>query len=38
MSWIMRANIFYIEPISVYAANKKVYEYTTICFKWEVLT
>lgn len=37
MSWIMKAKILDIEQGSLYAANKKVYEYTTICFKWEVL-
>ncbi len=37
MSWIMKAKILNIENISVYGANTKVYEYSRIWYKWEVL-
>ena len=37
MSWIMKAKILNIDHISVYGGNKKVYEYSRIWYKWEVL-
>lgn len=37
MSWIMKANILNIEHISVYGGHEKVYEYSRIWYKWEVV-
>lgn len=37
MSWIMNAKILDIEQGSLYAANKKVYKYSRIWYKWEVI-
>lgn len=38
MSWIMKANIFNIKQVTVYAANEEYMKLVNIWYKWEVLS
>ncbi|WZP34523.1 hypothetical protein [Enterococcus phage vB_Efm10_KEN22] len=37
MSWIMKAKIFNMKQVSVYAANEEYMKLVNICYKWEVI-